>query len=70
MQQTEMRQKYSQFLGLQVPTNCVILQLDPKNHNAQELATFIMDSRFQDDLKDTGVKMYAVPNANKVYVLV
>jgi len=29
-----------------------------------------MDSRFQDDLKDTGVKMYAVPNANKVYVLV
>lgn len=70
MQQTEMRQKYSQFLGLQVPTNCVILQLDPKNHNAQELAAFIMDSRFQDDLKDTGVKMYAVPNANKVYVLV
>jgi len=33
-QQADLRQSFSKFLGLQVPTNCVVVQLEPHNSTA------------------------------------
>lgn len=70
MQQADLRQSFTQFLGTQIPVNCMVLQLEPRNGNAPELAAFMMDSRFQSDMKAAGVDIQAIPNGGKVYAVI
>lgn len=70
MQQAEQRQSYSQFLGFQIPTNCVILQLEPNNASAEQVAAFIMEPKFIEEIKSYGAEVRAIPAGGKVYLLV
>jgi hypothetical protein len=69
IQQKELKQSYAQFLGVQIPESCVILQVEARNNNIQELANFINDGSFADQLKEGGAKIMAIPNNGKVYIV-